>query len=80
MTNFEKIKNMTIEEMAKFLESMLNGENNHNVACYDCINYGTHHSDPKNKKNGLYECEGCDSEGIGLDLVKWLKKEIDNDE
>lgn len=46
------------------------------VGCYGCIYYGTHHSDPENKENGLYECEGCDCEGVGHDLVKWLNKEV----
>ena len=71
--NHEYIQNMTIEEMARFLKSLLDGENNHNVGCYGCSHYGTHHSDIKNKGTDLYECEGCVCEGIGLDLVKWLK-------
>ena len=74
MTNYEHIKNMSVEEMADFLTSLLDGENKHYVGCYGCINYGTHHSDPSNKD--LYECEGCDCEGIGYDLVKWLESEV----
>lgn len=80
LTNYDRIRNMSVEEMAKFLESLLNGENNHNVACYGCMNYGTHHSDPENKKNGLYECGDCYNEGVGLDLVKWLNKELEDEE
>lgn len=78
MTNYDVIKNMTIEEMAEFLKSMVDDYETHNVGCYCCINYGTHHSDPANKDNGLYECEGCENEGIGLDLVKWLKTKVIN--
>ena len=80
MTNFERIKAMTVEEMAIFLKSMVDENETHDVACYGCINYGTHHADPANKENGLYECEGCDNEGIGLDLVKWLEREVQDDE
>lgn len=76
-TNYDRIKNMTIPEMADFLKSLLDGENNHNVGCYDCTHYGTHHSDIKNKGTNLYECDGCSCEGIGLDLVKWLESEVE---
>lgn len=78
ITNYDNIRNMPVDKMAEFLTSLLDGENNHNVGCYDCMNYGTHHSDPQNKESGLYECEGCYNEGVGLDLVKWLKKEAEN--
>lgn len=76
MTNYEKIKNMDINELADFLTSMLDGENQHEVGCYDCMNYGTHHADISYKEYGLYECEGCPNEGIGLDIVRWLEKEV----
>jgi hypothetical protein len=76
-TNFERIKDMSIEEMAAFLKSMVDDNETHKVGCYGCINYGTHHSDPQNKENGLYECEGCYCEGVGHDLVKWLEREVE---
>ena len=76
MTNYERITNMSVEEMAKFLKSMVDDNETHEVACYGCINYGTHHSDPQNKGTNLYECEGCYCEGIGHDLVKWLNLEV----
>lgn len=76
-TNFERIKDMSIEEMAAFLKSMVDDNETHEVGCYGCINYGTHHSDPRNKENGLYECEGCYCEGVGHDLVKWLEREVE---
>lgn len=75
MTNFERIKAMSVEEMAEFLKSMVDDNETHEVACYGCVFYGCHHSDPQYKGTGLYECEGCSSEGIGLDLIKWLESE-----
>ena len=77
ITNYDRIKNMSIDEMADFLTSLLDGENNHNVGCYGCLHYGTHHSDIKNKGTNLYECDDCFCEGIGVDLVKWLKSEVE---
>ena len=77
MTNYEKIKSMTVEEMAEFIKSMVDDNEVHNVACYGCIHYGTHHSNPQYKGTDLYECEDCSCEGIGLDLVKWLKSEVE---
>lgn len=77
ITNFDRIKAMNVEELAQFLKTMVDDNETHEVACYGCINYGTHHSDPKNKENGLYECEGCSCEGIGHDLVKWLNSEVE---
>lgn len=76
MTNFERIKRMTIDEMAEFIRLMVDDCEVHEVGCYCCINYGTHHSDPKNKGTNLYECSGCPNEGIGLDLMAWLNKEV----
>lgn len=77
MTNYEKIKSMTVEEMAEFIKSMVDDNEVHNVACYGCIHYGTHHSNPQYKGTDLYKCEDCSCEGIGLDLVKWLKSEVE---
>ena len=76
MTIFEKIKSFSVEEMAEFIRSMVDEDSSHGVACYGCVNYGTHHSDPQNKGTGLYECEGCYCEGIGLDIVKWLNADV----
>lgn len=74
ITNADSIRAMSDEELAEFIRSMVDGSNNHNVACYGCINYGTHHSDPANKGTYLYECDGCENEGIGLDLLMWLQQ------
>ena len=73
-TNADRIRSMSDEELAESIRSMVDGSNNHNVACYGCINYGTHHSDPANKGTYLYECEGCTNEGIGLDVLMWLQQ------
>lgn len=75
MTNYEKIKAMSVEEMAAFIKTMVDEDESHDVACYGCTAYGCHHSDPKYKGTNLYECENCAHEGIGLDLVKWLESE-----
>ena len=74
MTNADRIRAMTDEELAILIESMVDGSNSHNVGCYGCIYYGTHHSNPEYNDNGLYECEDCECEGIGLDVAKWLKR------
>ena len=73
-TNADCIRAMSDEELAEFIYSMVDGSNNHNVACYGCINYGTHHSDPANKGTYFYECDGCENEGIGLDVLMWLQQ------
>ena len=73
-TNADRIRHMSDEKMAEFIQNMVDGSNNHNVACYGCINYGTHHSNPANKGTYLYECEGCTNEGIGLDVLMWLQQ------
>ena len=74
MTNADRIRAMSDEELAEFIRSMVDGSNSHPVACYGCINYGTHHSDPANKGTYLYECDGCENEGIGLDVLMWLQQ------
>ena len=74
ITNADSIRAMSDEELAEFIQNMVDGSNSHNVACYGCINYGAHHSDPANKGTCLYECDGCENEGIGLDVLKWLQQ------
>ena len=78
-TNADRIRSMSDEKLAEFIQNMVDGSNNHNVACYGCINYGTHHSDPANKGTYLYECEGCTNEGIGLDVLMWLQQPAEED-
>ena len=74
ITNADRIRAMSDEELAEFIQNMVDGSNSHNVACYGCINYGTHHSDPANKGTYLYECDGCENEGIGLNVLDWLQQ------
>lgn len=76
ITQFDRVKSMDINELAEFIKSMVDENEVHSVACYGCIHYGTHHSDPNNKGTNLYECEGCSCEGIGHDIVKWLESEV----
>ena len=81
MTIFERIKEFSVEEMAEFIRRMVDddAEEDHEVACYGCMNYGTHHSDPQYKGTSLYECDGCPWENIGLDLVAWLNADVCKD-
>ena len=76
MTIFEQIKKFNINEMAEFIRSIVEGDGEVEVACYGCINYGTHHSDPEYKGTNLYECEGCCWEGIGYDIAAWLNADV----
>lgn len=78
-SNADRIRAMADEELADFIRNMVDENCTHDVACYGCINYGTHHSDPANKGTNLYECDGCPNEGIGLDIVKWLKQPAEVD-
>ena len=78
-TNADRIRAMSDEELAEFIRSMVDESNSHHVACYGCINYGTHHSDPANKGTYLYECDDCENEGIGLDVLMWLQKPAEED-
>lgn len=78
-TNFDKIKSMTVEEIAEFIKNMIDEDEIHGIGCYQCIYYGTHHTDKSNigtEHEYLYECKNCENEGIGLDTKKWLKSEV----
>ena len=74
VTNAQRIRAMSDKELAEFIRSMVDDDCTHEVACYGCVNYGIHHSDPANKGTHLYECDGCSCEGIGLDVLKWLQQ------
>ena len=80
ITRADKIRAMSDEELSEFIRSMVDESNSHNVACYGCINHGTHHSDPANKGTPLYECDGCENEGIGLDVLMWLQQPAEVEE
>lgn len=73
-TNADRIRQMSDEELAEFIRSMVDGSYNYDFACYKYTNYVTHHSDPANKGIYLYKCDDCESEGIGLDVLMWLQQ------
>lgn len=75
MTNYMYITTMKPYELAEFLRSILDPDEVPEIGCFNCINYGTHHSDPANKGTNLYECDGCPNEDVGLNLETWLMKE-----
>jgi hypothetical protein len=67
MTNYEKIKSMSLEEMAEWIDRQYDQEREDwfSLGCYNCINYGTHHC-PK-------DCGEC--EWLG-GIKQWLQQEI----
>ena len=82
VTNADRIRAMSDEELAEFIRSMVDGSYNYDFACYKYTNYATHHSDPANKVIYLYKCDDCESGGFGLDVLMWLQQpaeEGDND-
>ena len=70
MTNGDRIRQMSNEELAKFLLNLQLGDDA--VNCEGCIYYKTHHYDPADKQ---YMCEECYYKDIGEDVSKWLDKE-----
>ena len=70
MTNGDRIRQMSNEDLAKFLQSVEDGEGN--MTCEGCIYAGTHHANPDDEQ---YECGGCYWEDIGWYIKDWLNKE-----
>ena len=73
-TNGDRIRSMTDEELAEWIDKMFNeGRDDWEpIGCYSCINYGTHHADKANigtKEEYLYECKDCEFEN---GLLDWL--------
>lgn len=66
-TNFEKIKNMTVEEMAEYFHEVFD-ENKEHFGCLSCINYNTHH-------HNYTECKNCEYWNCGGDIKQWLQLE-----
>lgn len=68
--NYEKIKAMSIEEMAKYFQTVFD-PNKDNFGCLTCTDYGTHHY-PN-------DCIGseCRWLTIGGDIKKWLQQEAE---
>ena len=77
MTNAQKIRAMSDEELAEFIRSIVDGSYNYDFACYKYTNYETHHSDPANKGIYLYKCDDCESEGFRLDVLMWLQQQAE---
>ena len=73
MTNGEKIRQMTDEELADWLDRMFNEarEDWEPVGCYNCINYGTHHANPSDES---YACGDCEYKN---GLLAWLQQEAE---
>jgi Lar family restriction alleviation protein len=85
-TNADRIRGMSDDEMANWLDSLFNERRDDwkPIGCYNCINYGTHHSDSANKGTRLYECDGCDFEGsqengYKYGILNWLKQPAKED-
>lgn len=79
MTNGDRIRAMTDEELAEWLDKQYNQERDDfdSIGCYDCINYNTHHADKSNigtEYEYLYECKGCKYEN---GILSWIKSDIE---
>ena len=79
-TNADRIRAMSDEELAEFIRSIVDGSYNYNFACYEYTNYATHHSDPANKGIYIHKCDDFESEGIGLDVLKWLQQPAEEEQ
>lgn len=69
MTNADRIRNMTDEELFEWLDIQLNQEREdwQPIGCYSCIDYGTHHYPKDCIRN---KCEWVNG------VLGWLKQEI----
>ncbi|MBR6613202.1 MAG: hypothetical protein IKK84_00355 [Clostridia bacterium] len=70
MTNGDRIRQMSNEELASFLSKLQAEECD--ISCYGCMFVGTHHADPDDEQ---YHCGNCYFNDIGEDVEKWLNKE-----
>ena len=72
MTNADRIRNMTDEELSEFFDKMLNQDRIdwESIGCFDCIYYKTHHQD---KSRPDYACENCEFKD---GLLEWLQAEV----
>ena len=68
MNNYEKIKQMTVEQMAKFLKKHFDEYGEH-FGCYSCTNYETHHYPD--------DCGKCEYLKCGGNIKKWLLQEVE---
>ena len=67
MTNGDKIRNMTDEELAEWIDKQNNEDREDwdSLGCYRCVLYKTHHY-----PNDCIDCEWV------CGILGWLKKEI----
>lgn len=72
ITNYERIKSMTVEQMAEWLDQILNQDRKDwdEPGCYHCVIHGTHHENEEG-------CGGCEFWG---GLKQWLEREVENSE
>lgn len=69
-TNYERIKNMTLDEMAEYFKEHFDEYGEH-FGCFSCINYNTHHYPD--------DCGNCEYLNCGGDIKQWLLSEVDNE-
>lgn len=68
MTNGDKIRSMTNEELAKWIDKQHNQDRDDwdgGLGCYNCIDYKTHHYPS--------DCGDCEWKN---GILKWLKQEF----
>ena len=71
-TNADKIRSMSDEELAEWLDKMFNEDREDwkSIGCYNCIYKNTHHSI---KGSNQYMCKDCCYEN---GLLAWLQSEV----
>lgn len=70
MNNYERIKQMTIDEMAEFLRKNFDEYEEH-FGCADCTSYETHHYPSECEEEQCYWLK------IGCSIKKWLLSEVE---
>lgn len=68
ITNHEKIKNMSVEEMAEHFQKLFDPYKER-FGCLSCIDYGTHHHPD--------DCGDCYWLTIGGNILKYLQQEVE---
>lgn len=81
MTNCERIKGMTAEEMADLFDKIDNQDRQdwEPIGCFHCTNRGTHHADKAligTEHEHLYNCGGCEFE---YGIINWINAEHKED-
>lgn len=70
MNNYDRIKNMSIEEMAGYFQKLFDPHKDR-FGCLSCLDYGTHHY--------LEDCGDCCWLTIGGNILKYLEQEANNE-